>query len=426
MKLAKVFKIGLVSLTAVMLMVSVGYIALAADNPITIHFVTLGNTQGDILDEMVAEFEKQNPGIKVEWENWPYMDAYNKYVTVTEGGSPPDCGYTFAIMLPEFVEKGALIPVEKYISDSLKEDYYEGIRERASLNGTMWALPAWYSTNIITYRKDLLDKYGLDIPKTPEEVIEIAKVLNNPPELYGAAFPAGQNGTYAVRWFANQLWGRGGKFLTEDKKRAAFNSEAGIESLKYLTNLEPYFQVGYLAQGEHEVARLFEKGKTPWIQYSMGGALTDPGKNHPDWDLVPAFPPTPKKVALGIMDLYFLFKTTPERQEAAWKWLEFTQQAKYTEHTNIISGYQPTRKSAADYYMNTEFFKQNPLQEKMQTFIEAGKYVKFPPYSPKWYEIEDILQEAMQKSFSGKLSPEEALAEAEKKVNDALVEFYGE
>lgn len=426
MKLVKVFKVGLVSLTVVILMVSVGYVVLAADNPITIQYVTLGSLQEDILDEMVAEFEKQNPKIKVKWENWPYSDAYNKYITVAKAGMPPDCGYVFAHMLPEFVEKGFLVPVEKYISDSLKENYYEGIREGASYNGTMWALPAWYSTNVITYRKDLLDKYGFNIPKTPEEVIKIAKVLHNPPEFYGAAFPAGGTPTSSIRWFATQLWGRGGKFLTEDNKRAAFNSEAGIEALKYLVNLEPYFQPGYLADSEHEVARAFKEGKIPWIQFSMGGGLLDPQKAHPDWNLVPAYPPTPKKVALGIMDVYFLFKTTPERQEAAWKWLEFTQKAKYTEPTNIQMGFLPTSKSAAEYYFNTEFFKQNPLQEKMQTFIEASEYIKFPPYSPKWNEIKSVLREVMQKTFVGKLSVEEALAEAEKKTNDLLAEIYGE
>jgi len=393
---------------------------------VRIKFITLGSTQIDILDEMVGEFEKKNPDIKVEWENWPYKDAYEKYVTVAKAGTPPECGYAYAIMLPEFVERGVLVPVENYISNDLKEDFFQPLLRRASYKGTLWALPAWFSTNLITYRKNLLNKYGFEVPDTPEEVIELAKKMHNPPEMYGAVFPAGQSPTYAVRWFATQLWGRGGKFLTEDKRKAAFNSEAGVEALEYLTDLVPYYPPGYLDMGEHGVARAFRAGKFPWIQMSMGFAVLHPKQEHPEWELDPAFSPTPKKVALGIMDIYFLFKTTPEKQEAAWKWLEFTQQPKYTEHTNIEKGFNPTRKSAAEYYRNTEYYQKHPAREAINEYIEAAKYVQWPPYSPKWYEIEYILQEAFQKSFTGRLSPKKALDKAAKRVDEILAEFYGE
>jgi multiple sugar transport system substrate-binding protein len=398
--------------------------SVSAASPVTIRFITLGGVQNDIMDEMVETFEAENPGIRVEWENWPYMDAYNKYVTITKGGNPPDCGYTFDIMLPEFVERGVLVPVEDYISEDLKNDYYEAILERSKYDGKLWALPAWFSTNLITYRKDILDAQGLKVPTTPEESLELVKALHNPPDMYGAAFPGGQNPTYAVRWFSTQLWGRGGRFLTEDGRKAAFNSKAGIEALEYLTELVPYYQPGFLSHGEHELARIYSSGKISWMQWSMGGSVLTPKKEHPDWEFVSNCPPTPEKVSLGIVDHYFIFKTTPERQQAAYKWLEFTQRPEYTEHTNIDMGFLPTRKSAAEYYMSTDFFKNHPEKDDIEAYINAAEHVKWPPYSPKWYEIEKEIQEAIQLSFTGRLTPEKALDQAASRVNRILDDFY--
>jgi multiple sugar transport system substrate-binding protein len=398
--------------------------SVSAASPVTIRFITLGGVQNDILNEMVKTFEEENPGIRVKWENWPYVEAYNKYITTVKGGSPPDCGYTYDHMLPELVERGAIVPVEDYISEDLKKDYYEAVLERARYKGELWALPAWYSTNLITYRKDILDKHNLKVPTTPEEALALAKALHNPPELYGASFPAGSTPNSPIRWFSTQLWGRGGEFLTKDGTKAVFNSKAGIEALEYLMALEPYYQPGYLSHGEHELARIYNSGKVAWMQWSMGGAVLSPKEDHPDWEFVSAYPSTPQKVSLGIEDHYVIFKTTPERQEAAYKWLEFTQRPEYTEHSNIDMGFLPTKRSAAEYYMSTDFFKNHPERDNIEAYIGAAEYVKWHPFSPKWNEIGTELQEAIQLALTGKLTAEEALNQAASKANEILDDFY--
>jgi multiple sugar transport system substrate-binding protein len=388
-----------------------------------ITFVILGGTQEDIMPQMIADF-KEETGITVNYESWPYGEAYNKYVTQAMAGNLPDAGYVFAYMMPEFIERGVLVPVEDYISSELKEDFFDPLREYASMDGVMWAMPAWYSTNLISYRKDLLDDLGLSVPKTAEEVLEVSKALHNPPAMYGASFPGGQQATFAVRWMATQLWGRGGKFLSDDGKKAAFNSKAGVETLEYLKSLVPYYQAGYLAQGEHELARAYHSGLVPWIQMSMGFALLQPMEKNPEWEIQIAPPPTPQKAALGIMDSYFLFKSTPARQAAAMKWLEYTQKPEYTEHTNIAVGFLPTRKSAKEYYMNTDFFRNHKQKDQIEIYLDAANYSRFPPFSPIWAEIQEILLEAIQRTMTGDLSAQAALDRAEEKVNQALDNFY--
>ncbi|GAI56718.1 unnamed protein product, partial [marine sediment metagenome] len=140
----------------------------------------------------------------------------------------------------------------------------------------------------------------------------MAKALHNPPEMYGMAFP-GSSPRHIFRWFGIQLWGRGGEMFTPDMKKVAFNDEAGVEALAFLNELKEYFQPGYLGQNELDVEKLFRAGKSPCIQYFIR-LLRNAADDNPDWDIIVDFPPVPNKVALGIMDIFGLFKTTPERQ----------------------------------------------------------------------------------------------------------------
>jgi ABC-type glycerol-3-phosphate transport system substrate-binding protein len=385
----------LLSIFVVLVLSMLFGVVFAFAKDITIEYITLGNVQMDIMDEMVSQFESENPGIKVKVDSWPFGEAYTKYVTRIKSGNPPDCGYMFVTNLSEFNERGALAPVDDYISASLKQDFYKVLVDRVTLeDGKMYAMPGWFSTRLFIYRKDILDKKGIDIPRTPGDLLNMAKALHNPPEMYGFSFPGGST-RHIFRWFGIQLWGRGGQFFTPDMKKVIFNDEAGVEALTYLNELKEYFQPGYLQQNEHDVQRLFNEGKV-------------------------AFPPLPNKVTLGIMDAFSIFKTTPERQEAAGKWLEFLQRNEYRVKSNAVQGFNPVKKSTSFDFMATEFAQKYPAVE---TFFNATPYAHFEPIHPLWQQIESIIGKQIQRSFLGEVTPKEALDIAAEETNKLIAEF---
>lgn len=386
---------------------------------ITIDYVTLGGVQMEIMGEMISQFEKENPEIKVKVEDWPFEDASSKYVTRIKAGDPPDCGYIFVTDLDEFKERGALVPIEDYLPTSMKEDYYEVLLDRNTLeDGKIWAIPAWFSTRLYMYRKDVLDEYGLKIPETEEELLNVARTLHNPPEMYGFPFP-GKSPRHIFRWFGTQLWGRGGDFFTPDMKRVIFNSEAGVEALTFLNELKVYFEPGFLQDDEHDVERLFYMGKVPVVQMYYR-VLTNAMNDNPSWEVVTGYVPTPNKVALGIMDSFAIFKTTPERQAASWKWLEFIATNEYRVKSNLELGFQPVRKSEAEEFMKSDEIRKYPA---IKDFIDATQYSRFEPIHPMWNQIQDILGRAIQECFLGKVTPQQALDEAATKANKILDEY---
>ena len=409
----------LLSIFVVLVLSMLFGVVFAFAKDITIEYITLGNVQMDIMDEMVSQFESENPGIKVKVDSWPFGEAYTKYVTRIKSGNPPDCGYMFVTNLSEFNERGALVPVDDYISASLKQDFYKVLVDRVTLeDGKMYAMPGWFSTRLFIYRKDILDKKGIDIPRTPGDLLNVAKALHNPPEMYGFSFPGGST-RHIFRWFGIQLWGRGGQFFTPDMKKVIFNDEAGVEALTYLNELKEYFQPGYLQQNEHEVQRLFNEGKVAVVQLFYS-ALTGAMEKNPEWDVVAVFPPLPNKVTLGIMDAFSIFKTTPERQEAAGKWLEFLQRNEYRVESNAVQGFNPVKKSTSFDFMATEFAQKYPAVE---TFFNATPYARFEPIHPLWQQIESIIGKQIQRSFLGEVTPKEALDIAAEETNKLIAEF---
>ena len=95
----------------------------------TLRFWGLGR-EGEVVKELVPEFERKNPDIRVVVQQIPWTAAHEKLVTGFVGGSPPDLAQLGNTWIPEFAAIGALEPLEKRISGSraiLPADYFEGI-----------------------------------------------------------------------------------------------------------------------------------------------------------------------------------------------------------------------------------------------------------------------------------------------------------
>ena len=120
------------------------------------------------------------------------------------------------------------------------------------------------------------------------------------------------------------------------------------------------------------------------------------------------------------MDSFCIFKTTPERQAASWKWLEFIQREEYRIPSNLLMGFQPVRDSVAQEFVKDPLVQKYPA---IQEFIDATPYAYFEPIHPGWSEIEDALGQAIQECFLGRLSPKEALDKAAEEANAILAEY---
>ena len=77
----------------------------------TITYVTLGDTGMDVLKEAAAAFYEETE-IEVKLESWAYSDAYQKILTLAEGGNMPDAMYGFSSWIQEFKEAGYTVALD--------------------------------------------------------------------------------------------------------------------------------------------------------------------------------------------------------------------------------------------------------------------------------------------------------------------------
>jgi putative aldouronate transport system substrate-binding protein len=149
---------------------------------------------------------------KLSFEVIPNTDWTEKIRAMLNSGTAPDAllyvdaSSTFA----EFGVNGALIPVNQYAESipnwsALVEDWglTESLKSRYLVDGNIYYLPSLYDFPFydagLVLRTDLLEKFGLEVPTTFDELYEVAKVFKeNYPESYPLTNLVDQRVTYRM------------------------------------------------------------------------------------------------------------------------------------------------------------------------------------------------------------------------------------
>ena len=140
----------------------------AAAGPTTITWAFWGSPEEAESHKIVAEaFMKENPDIKIELWNQPWNDYFTKIQTLWASGDSktiPDVAFLWPT--PKYAAQGVLENLDPYIEKSgydLK-DYWPGLLESASYDGSVYGFPRDIEVNVLYYNKDLFDQAGVEYP----------------------------------------------------------------------------------------------------------------------------------------------------------------------------------------------------------------------------------------------------------------------
>lgn len=125
------------------------------------------------INNVIQNFEKQNPGIKIKWIDVPFSEGEKRTLASVLSDNPPD----LVNLNPDFsailAQKAAL----QEIKSEYTVQYVPEIIESLKYNGKIYSIP-WYATSAVTiYNRDLLQKAGVKIPETYEEIGKIANKI---------------------------------------------------------------------------------------------------------------------------------------------------------------------------------------------------------------------------------------------------------
>ena len=188
----------------------------------------------DLMRKLFDEFEKKNPGTKIDMETGgATSEAQRQYLsTVLNAKDSAIDLYMIDIVNPmQYARAGWLEPLDAYLgaeAGTLMKNYLPAYTSADVVDGKIVALPAFADAQFLYYRKDLFEKYGVKSPGTWDELaVGLKKILDG--EKNGAMNGVATTGAAiegAVCSFLKPYWSQGKDFndasgrMTLDKAAA--------------------------------------------------------------------------------------------------------------------------------------------------------------------------------------------------------------
>ncbi|MFF1484736.1 extracellular solute-binding protein [Streptomyces sp. NPDC058319] len=207
---------------------------------------------GDGANMVLMEdaFRKASPGTSVEatvlgWGN-PY---YTKLALATASGTPPDVGIAHLSRLPLLAAAGLLEPVERTGLPELgvtEDRFTPAAWQKATVDGTVYAVPLDTHPFVLYYNVDLARKAGLLnaagdglVPlKGKDDFLAAVKAMKETAGAqYGAAMSITADPSTAWRCFSMIYSGLAGPVVTDSGTRIALDAEAVQETVAFLQSL---------------------------------------------------------------------------------------------------------------------------------------------------------------------------------------------
>jgi multiple sugar transport system substrate-binding protein len=137
-----------------------------ANAPTTLRLWAMGR-EGELVTQLIPDFEREHPDIRVTVQQVPWTAAHEKLLTAYVGDATPDLAQLGNTWLPELAALDALAPLDAEIARSQvvrPPDYFPGIWETNEIDGTVYGVPWYVDTRLLFYRPDLLAAAGFATP----------------------------------------------------------------------------------------------------------------------------------------------------------------------------------------------------------------------------------------------------------------------
>ncbi len=374
---------------------------------------------------LYAEFERQNPGIKVVIEGIPGDKEYvSKMILAHNAGVSPDIATLDASSSALFINSGMLLDltpiIEKDPEFSL-DDFYPNIVDIARRGDALYAIPNDFTPMVMYYNKRLFDAAGVPYPQNGwnfDQFRNAAKRLTKKDQ-YGFVF---------ANWFPGWimwLWNNGGDVFSPDLKQASgyLDSPENVKTIEFLrTIINEDRSAPTLSQSAAMGVDPFANGQAAmtvsghWAMVGYSAAPKGPdGKPRitlDDLGVVMLPNNTGKPVTVMYESGYAITKRA-KHPEAAWKFIKFMTSYKSRLVLNQTGIAIDARKDVS------EERGRDPLEAMFLPIIPTSR----APYGTvvEGFEmVETQAKNAMDSVLKNGRDPKEALTKAAERIDSEL------
>jgi len=129
--------------------------------------------------DLVAKFEAEYPDIDVTLNSFDH-EAYKTAIRNFLAADPPDVALWFAgNRMKFFVDQGLFMDVSDLWEEAGFNDSMASSRPTLTVDGKQYGVPWGYYQWGVFYRTDIFDEYGLSVPETWDEFMDVSQTLKD-------------------------------------------------------------------------------------------------------------------------------------------------------------------------------------------------------------------------------------------------------
>ena len=405
-----------------------------AQAPVEVPFyypVAVGGPITKTIDQMSADFEKDNPGIKVKpIYSGSYQDSVTKALTAVKSGEPPVTSILLSTDMYTLIDEGAIQPFDDLIKTAddraWLKSFYPGFMENSQTGGKTWGIPFQRSTIVMFYNKDLFKDAGLDPNKPPatwKEMTAAAEKLtkrdaSGKVTQWGVQIPSSGFPYWLFQGLAIE---NGGILMNPAGTQTYYDKPEVIEALQYWVDLTSKYKV--------HPEGIVEWGTTPKdfferkvaMMWTTTGNLTNV-KNNAKFDFGVAMLPASKQRGspTGGGNFYIFKKSTPAQREAAFKFIKWVTTPARAAQWGIDTGYVAVRADAWDTPAMKTYVAGFPVAAVARDQLPWAK-AELSTHDNQ--RVTKALNDALQAALTGTKTPDQALKDAQRE-SDRLLRSY--
>jgi putative chitobiose transport system substrate-binding protein len=374
----------------------------------------------DYFNDLIAEFEAENPDITVRWVDVPWADMQSKILTAVSAGTAPDVVNLNPDFASQLASKNAWLTLNDRIDADTQSVYLPKIWQASTLNDQSFGLPWYLTTRVTLYNQDLFEAAGVtEPPTTYAELAEVAEQIRTETGKYAFFISFVPEDAADVLQSFVQM----GVELVDESGQAAFNTPDGKAVFQYWTDLyqNELLPQEVLTQGHRRAVELYQSGETA-ILTAGAEFLGTIETNAPDIAAATASAPqisgTTAKKNVAVMNL--VIPQSTDSPDAALKFaLYVTNDANQLSFAKAANVLPSTVAALEDSYFTDPPSDASPVSiarsvsaqqmNDAEVLIPAMEDVK---------SLQKIIYENLQASMLGQKTVDEAIADAEAAWNN--------
>ncbi len=382
--------------------------------------VAVGGPVTKIIDGFAADFEKENPGIKVKpIYAGSYQETIVKALTAHKSGEPPVTSVLLSTDMFTLIDEDAIVPIEGIDT----KVFYPAFMANSQTGGKTWGIPFQRSTIVLYWNKELFKEAGLDPNKAPanwNEMLQFAQKLTKKDASgkviqYGVQIPSSGFPYWLFQAFTTE---NDAMLMNDAGNEVYFDKPGVIEAAQFWLDLSKKYgaQPSGITEWGTTPRDFFEKKIA--MMWTTTGNLTNV-KANAKFDFGVAMLPANKRRGspTGGGNFYIFKKSSAAQQQAAFKFIKWITSPQRAAQWGIDTGYVAVRADAFETPVMKQYVAGFPAAAVARDQLQYA-VAEFSTHDNQ--RVTKVLNDGLQAVLTGTKPADQAMKDAQREAERLL------